>query len=92
MIVNSLFVMEFLHKWTYFYVGKPVESTTVELTKYNFAKLVLDSNDTWLVQAYSNASPNSHKFVHIWNRAGKTVLFDFLDCRSVFEFMGMRKR
>jgi hypothetical protein len=50
MIVNSLFVMEFLHKWTYFYVGKPVESTTVELTKYNFAKLVLDSNDTWLVQ------------------------------------------
>jgi hypothetical protein len=30
--------------------GKPVESTTVELTKYNFAKLVLDSNDTWLVQ------------------------------------------
>jgi Rieske Fe-S protein len=50
--------------------GKPVESTTVELTKYNFAKLVLDSNDTWLVQAYSNASPNSHKFVHIWNRAG----------------------
>jgi len=50
MIVNSLFVMEFLNKWTYFYVGKPVESTTVELTKYNFAKLVLDSNDTWLVQ------------------------------------------
>jgi hypothetical protein len=50
MIVNSLFVMEFLHKWTYFYVGKLVESTTVELTKYNFAKLVLDSNDTWLVQ------------------------------------------
>jgi hypothetical protein len=50
MIVNSLFVMEFLHKWTYFYVGKPMESTIVELMKYNFAKLVLDNNDTWLVQ------------------------------------------
>jgi hypothetical protein len=49
MIVNSLFVMKFLHKWTYFYVGKPGEPTTIELTKYNFAKRVLDSNDTWLV-------------------------------------------
>jgi hypothetical protein len=50
MIVNSLFVMEFFHKWTYFYVGKLVDSTTFELTKYKFAKLVLDSNDIWLVQ------------------------------------------
>jgi hypothetical protein len=49
MIVNSLFVMEFLNKWTYFYVGKPMESTIVELTKYNFAKLVSDNNDSWLV-------------------------------------------
>jgi hypothetical protein len=49
MIVNSLFDMEFFHKWTYFYVGKLRESTTIELTKYNFAKRVLDSNDTWLV-------------------------------------------
>jgi hypothetical protein len=27
-----------------------MESTTIELTKYNFAKRVLDNNDTWLVQ------------------------------------------
>jgi len=27
-----------------------MESTIVELTKYNFAKLILDSSDTWLVQ------------------------------------------
>jgi len=72
MIVNSLFVMEFFHKWTYFYVGKLVDSTTFELTKYKFAKLVLDSNDIWLVQVnliwINFATWNCHevKFSILW--------------------------
>jgi hypothetical protein len=57
----------------------PIRSKTISLTSYNFERLVIDSNDIWIIQIYIDGDEVCEEFAGFWDEAaleyGHTVKF-----------------
>jgi thiol-disulfide isomerase/thioredoxin len=45
----------------------PIKSKTISLTEANFARLVLETNDVWIIQIYEDANPWCEQIGPLWD-------------------------
>lgn len=45
----------------------PIKSITISLTESNFERLVLESNDIWIIQVYEDANPWCEQIASLWD-------------------------
>lgn len=45
---------------------EPIESEAVDLTVENFARVVLETDELWLIQVYAEWAPGAERFASVW--------------------------
>ena len=75
-------------------VVTPIKSKTISLTEANFERLVLETNDVWIIQIYEDANPWCEQIAALWDEIADeyadTVKFGRINIgtqRNVLKFL-----